>query len=61
VHTAALEPWTSYPTNGLTEAIDNGTALLLDPGETIETSLRAVVYAGISRVEEITAEGDVKA
>ncbi|RPI97153.1 MAG: DUF4432 family protein, partial [Chloroflexi bacterium] len=29
LHTTALEPWTSYPTNGLPEAVQNGTALLL--------------------------------
>ncbi|MCO6449516.1 MAG: aldose 1-epimerase [Caldilineales bacterium] len=58
-HTAALEPWTSYPTNGLNEAIANGTALELQPGETVETKLTAVCYAGRSRVSAISADGDV--
>ncbi len=59
-HTAALEPWTSYPTNGLNEAIANGTAMALAPGQVVETRLCAVVYAGLSRVGEITAGGEVR-
>lgn len=58
-HTAALEPWTSYPTNGLNDAVANGTALELQPGELIETRLCAVAYDGIERVSNITAEGQV--
>ncbi|MFN8455181.1 MAG: DUF4432 family protein [Anaerolineae bacterium] len=59
-HTAALEPWTSYPTSGLNEAIANGTALLLPPGEQIHTKLCAVAYEGLERVSLVTAEGEVK-
>lgn len=59
-HTAALEPWTSYPTQGLPEAIANGTALLLQPGEERRTALRAVAYAGVERVGQITLAGDVR-
>lgn len=59
-HTAALEPWTSYPTNGLLEAIENGTARWLDPGEALETSLTAVAYAGIRRVAGIDSNGRVE-
>lgn len=58
-HTAALEPWTSYPTNGLTEAIANGTALHLQPGQQIQTKLCAVAYEGLERVSTVTAQGDV--
>jgi hypothetical protein len=58
-HTAALEPWTSYPTNGLTEAIANGTARELQPGEELTTRLAAVAYAGMSRVRSVAANGDV--
>jgi hypothetical protein len=36
-HAAALEPWTSYPTNGPTEAGANGTALELQPGKSLKT------------------------
>jgi hypothetical protein len=59
LHTAALEPWTSYPTSGLNEAIRNGTALVLQPGQQIQTTLRAVAYEGCERVISITPEGDV--
>jgi galactose mutarotase-like enzyme len=59
-HTAALEPWTSYPTNGLNEAIANGTALLLQPGQQIQTRLCAVAYEGLERISAVTAEGEVR-
>jgi hypothetical protein len=59
-HTVALEPWTSYPTNGLPEAIENGTALVLEPGEQIQTSLCAVAYEGIQRVARVAANGDLE-
>jgi hypothetical protein len=58
-HTAALEPWTSYPTNGLEEAIANGTAMQLDPGESISTSLVAVAYTGLERVKAVKSDGQV--
>jgi galactose mutarotase-like enzyme len=58
-HTAALEPWTSYPTNGLNEAVANGTALELQSGERLETRLCAVAYAGLERVSAMTADGEV--
>jgi hypothetical protein len=58
-HTIALEPWTSYPTTGLNEAIANGTAITLAPGAQLETSLCAVAYAGFERVSGVSAEGNV--
>ncbi|MFN8457192.1 MAG: hypothetical protein U0401_21440 [Anaerolineae bacterium] len=58
-HTTALEPWTSYPTNGLTEAIANGSALQLEPGQQIQTRLCAVAYEGLERVAQVTAQGKV--
>lgn len=60
LHTTALEPWTSFPTNGLLEAIENGSALQLAPGERIHTTLRAVAYHGIIRVNGISQEGVVE-
>jgi hypothetical protein len=59
VHTAALEPWTSYPTGGLNEAIANGTALVLAPGQEVATSLQAIAFERKTRVAGITPEGDV--
>lgn len=58
-HTVALEPWTSYPTNGLNEAIANGTALELQPGQQVKTRLYAVAYTGLTGVTQITSEGVV--
>ena len=59
-HTMALEPWTSYPTNGLPDAIANGTALLLQAGEERVTSLCAVAYEGLEQVGQVTDMGEVK-
>lgn len=58
-HTAALEPWTSYPTNGLDECIANGTALWLDPGATIETSLSAVAFVGFASIQNVDRSGHI--
>ncbi|MFI6604261.1 DUF4432 family protein [Nonomuraea sp. NPDC050536] len=43
VYTIGLEPFSSMPTNGLAEAVENGTALLLQPHETKTMTLRAEV------------------
>ena len=59
LHTTALEPWTSYPTKGLAEAVKNGTALVLQPGEVIKTTIKAVAFDGFSFVDIITLDGKV--
>jgi galactose mutarotase-like enzyme len=59
-HTVALEPWTSYPTSGLNEAISNGTAMTLQPGAEIHTSMCAVAFEGVERVSSITRDGELK-
>ncbi len=41
-----LEPFSSFPTNGLREAVDNGTALSLGVREKRRFSLRAEVFEG---------------
>lgn len=43
-YNCALEPFTSYPPAGVPNAIKNETALLMKPGEVIETNLVAVAY-----------------
>ena len=58
-HTAALEPWTSFPSNGLEEAVANGTARRLAPGESLATQLTAVAYTGLERVQAVQADGSV--
>jgi hypothetical protein len=45
-YNCALEPFTSYPPAGVVNAIKNGTALVMKPHETIETTLVAVAYEG---------------
>ena len=54
-----LEPFTSYTNEGLANAIENGTALKLEPGQRIEASLRVVAYTGAERVERINPDGSV--
>ncbi len=58
-HIAALEPWSSFPSNGLQGAIDNGSALYLEAGEFLETSLTAFAYAGISSVNSVSTDAGV--
>jgi hypothetical protein len=55
----ALEPFTSWPPAGITTAIENGSAYVLAPNETIETSLVAVFYEG--DVSQVLLDGSVKA
>src|SRR6185437_15945446 len=43
---AICEPWTGYP-SPLAEAVEAGRARVLDPGGVLETSVSAVVYAGV--------------
>ena len=59
-HTIALEPWTSYPTNGLPEAVRNGSACLLQPGQQIHTRFMAVAYQGFERISRITPDGKLE-
>jgi galactose mutarotase-like enzyme len=59
LHTTALEPWTSYPLHGLAEAVENGTALALQPGEKINTSIKAVAFDGFTSVESISPDGEI--
>jgi hypothetical protein len=58
-HCMALEPWSSYPTGGLHDAIANGTALVMQPGEVRETNFTAVAFEGQGGVRHITEAGDV--
>jgi hypothetical protein len=54
-----LEPFTSYDNQGLAQAIENGTALTLEPGQRVEVSHKAVAYTGAERVERISPDGSV--
>ena len=43
-YNVGLEPFSSYPTNGLAEAVENGSALGFGPRERRRFSMRATVY-----------------
>jgi hypothetical protein len=58
-YTMALEPWTSYPTLGLPEAIARGTQLTLQPGQVVTTRLAATAFAGIAHVSGVEEDGTV--
>lgn len=55
-----LEPWTSYPCSGLQAAVENQTARILPPGESIDTWLTAVAFTGRDDVQWIGQDGSVK-
>jgi hypothetical protein len=57
-YNCALEPFTSYPPGGIRKAIDNGTALTMEPGATIETELVAAAYMG-DGVRGISSDGSI--
>ncbi len=54
----ALEPFTSYPPAGIKNAIDNGTALMMQPSQVIETDMVMVAYEG-SGVNGVSLDGSV--
>jgi hypothetical protein len=58
LYTAILEPCTGYPYR-LDDAIAQGTASRLAPGETLETEVTAVLYRGVEAVAAISGEGEV--
>jgi hypothetical protein len=54
-----IEPWTSYPCVGLDKAIENNTALTLQPGESIDAWLTAAVFSELDEVRHISRDGTV--
>jgi hypothetical protein len=59
-YAVALEPWTSYPTSGLTEAVARGTQLTVAAGQTITTRLTASMFNGITDVRNVDEDGNVE-
>jgi len=59
-HCAALEPFSYYPGGGLGEAVAHGTAMMLEPNETISTEIRATIYTGLDRVSYVSEDGGVE-
>jgi hypothetical protein len=60
-YSMALEPWTSWPGEGLAAAMRQGTALRLGAGKTVRTRLCAVLWQGRGPVEWVTPDGPVPA
>jgi len=58
-YNCALEPWTSWPDNGLSDAIANGSAMRLGPLESVTTRLLAVAYHGSGAIRRISEDGEV--
>jgi len=58
LYTTILEPCTGYPYQ-LETAVAQGTASRLNAGETLETTVTAVLFHGRSTVTEITHAGEV--
>lgn len=60
VYVMAIEPFTSWPGQGLTAVMEkSGTHRALGPGETIEADLAAVLHRGTSGVADIALDGTV--
>ncbi len=59
-YAVALEPWTSYPTLGLPEAVARGAQLVLQPGQAVATRLTATIYSGIAEVTGVDEDGTVR-
>ena len=58
-YTMALEPWTSYPTLGLPEAIQRQSQITLQPGQTLATRLTATAYSDLAHVKGVHDDGTV--
>ena len=56
---ALLEPWTGYPTR-LEEATAAGRARTLHEGQSVEASVAAVIYGGVTKVGGLGADGSVR-
>ena len=58
-YNVGLEPFTSYTNEGLQTAIENGTALRLEPGQRVAASVKAIAIADAQGVERIQPDGTV--
>jgi hypothetical protein len=60
-YSMALEPWTSWPGDGLAAAVAQGTALRLEAGERRRTILHALLWEGHGPVTRVSSEGVILA
>ncbi len=56
-YSMALEPWTSWPGEGLAAAVAQGTALHLAPHEARSTTISAILWTGHGQVARLTPDG----
>lgn len=59
-YNVGLEPFTSYTNEGLVKAVENGSALLVRAGQSIESQLSAAAYESFNGIEGFSLDGDVK-
>jgi len=56
-YSMALEPWTSWPGEGLAVAVAQGTTLHLAPHEARGTTISAVLWTGSGHIGRLTPDG----
>ncbi len=59
-YNVGIEPFTSYPNEGLEKAVENGTALLVNGKKEIKTTLFAVAFESNKGVTNILPDGTVR-
>jgi hypothetical protein len=59
LETLIMEPCTGYPVN-LAAGMSAGTHRTLQPGQTVETTVTAVPYSGLSAVTAVRPDGVVE-
>ena len=58
-YNVGLEPFTSYTNQGLAQAVENGTSLLISPGQKISASLKIISFESKNGIENIDHEGNL--
>ena len=59
-YNVGIEPFTSYPNDGLAHTVENGTALLVGAGEEVRTTVSAVAYESTKGITGVSPDGSVK-
>jgi len=59
-YNVGIEPWSGFPCAGLNEAVSRGTAVILQPGQSIDVWLTAVAYTNHAEVKTIGRDGIVR-
>ena len=59
IYAVALEPWTSFPTDGLAAAVQRGTQLVVPARGQIQTTLTAALFDPAGTVDLVDTDGTV--